>query len=121
KGPTKQNARVLSMADEHVFAEFICRIRAGDEEAAAQLVRQFERVIRLEVRRRLHDPTLCRLLDSGDICQSVLASFFVRASAGQYELDQPQQLQHLLVAMARNKLASQARKLHSQRRDSRRD
>jgi RNA polymerase sigma factor (sigma-70 family) len=109
------------MSDEHLFAEFIRRIRAGDEEAAAQLVRQFERVIRLEVRRRLHDPTLCRLFDSGDICQSVLASFFVRASAGQYELDQPQQLQHLLVAMARNKLASQARKLHSQRRDSRRD
>src|SRR5437899_2840332 len=46
KGPTKQNARVLSMSDEHLFAEFIRRIRAGDEEAAAQLVRQFDRVIR---------------------------------------------------------------------------
>jgi RNA polymerase sigma-70 factor (ECF subfamily) len=109
------------MAEDLAFADFLRRIRAGDQEASVELIRQFEPVIRLAVRRRLRDPGLYRLLDSVDICQSVLKSFFVRASAGQYELEQPQQLLHLLVSMAHNKLTLQARKLRTQRRDSRRE
>jgi RNA polymerase sigma-70 factor (ECF subfamily) len=54
------------------------------------------------------------------ICQSVLKSFFCRTAAGQYDLDTPEQLQRLLVTMARNKLASAARGQHRQRRDQRR-
>jgi RNA polymerase sigma-70 factor (ECF subfamily) len=109
------------MAQDQTFADFIRRIRAGDPAAAVELIRQYEPVIRLEVRRRLSDPALYRLFDSVDICQSVMLSFFVRAAAGEYELDQPQHLLKLLVAMAHNKLAIQARKLHTQRRDSRRE
>ncbi len=60
------------------------------------------------------------VLDSMDICQSVLKSFFVRAASGQYELDQPEDLQKLLTAMARNKLKYQVRKHTAQRRDRRR-
>jgi len=55
-----------------------------------------------------------------DICQSVLGSFFVRAATGQYKVETPEQLLKLLTTMARNKLISQARKAHAQRRDSRR-
>jgi RNA polymerase sigma-70 factor (ECF subfamily) len=108
------------MAEQKSFVDFVRRIRAGDEEAARELVSQFEPIIRLEVRRRLTDPSLFRLFDSMDVCQSVLASFFVRAAAGQYDLDEPEQLTKLLVAMTRKKVAFQARKQHSQRRDSRR-
>jgi RNA polymerase sigma-70 factor (ECF subfamily) len=108
------------MAEQGSFADFVRRIRAGDEDAARDLVRQVEPVIRLEVRRRLSDPSLYRLFDSMDICQSVLASFFVRAAAGQYELDHPEQLTKLLVAITQKKLAFQTRKHHYQRRDSRR-
>jgi RNA polymerase sigma-70 factor (ECF subfamily) len=50
----------------------------------------------------------------------VLASFFVRAASGQYELERPEQLLKLLAAMARKKLAFQARKERAQRRDNRR-
>jgi RNA polymerase sigma-70 factor (ECF subfamily) len=50
----------------------------------------------------------------------VLASFFVRAAAGQYDLEQPEQLLGLLVAMTRNKLAQQVRRHRSDRRDYRR-
>jgi len=50
----------------------------------------------------------------------VLASFFVRAAAGQYELERPEDLVRLLVGMARKKLAFHARKERAQRRDSRR-
>jgi RNA polymerase sigma-70 factor (ECF subfamily) len=55
-----------------------------------------------------------------DICQAVLGSFFVRAAAGQYDIEQPDQLLKLLVAMARNKLAVEARAQRRQRRDHRR-
>jgi hypothetical protein len=84
-------------------------------------VRQFEPVIRLAVRRGLRDPGLHRQFDPPDICQSVLLSSFARAGAGQYELERPPQLLRLLVAMARNTLAVQARKLRTRRRDSRRE
>src|SRR4051794_29284911 len=108
------------MSDAVPFADFISRIRAGDEQAAAELVRQYEPLIRREVRLHLEDRRLCRLLDSMDVCQSVLGSFFVRTSAGQYDLERPEQLTKLLVTMARNKVVSAARHQHRQRRDNRR-
>jgi RNA polymerase sigma-70 factor (ECF subfamily) len=96
------------------------RIRAGDEQAAAEMVRRYEPLIRREVRLHLEDRRLCRLFDSMDVCQSVLKSFFFRTAAGQYDLDTPEQLQRLLVTMARNKLASAARSENRQRRDQHR-
>jgi RNA polymerase sigma-70 factor (ECF subfamily) len=102
------------------FRELMARVRAGDERAAAELVSRYEPLIRREVRLRLEDRRLARAFDSVDLCQSVLASFFVRAAAGQYDLDQPGQLAALLVRMARNKLASAARHQNRQRRDQRR-
>jgi RNA polymerase sigma factor (sigma-70 family) len=84
------------------------------------LVRRYEAAVRLEVRMSLRDRRLGRVLDSMDVCQSVLASFFVRAALGQYELRQPADLIRLLVTMARNKLASHARKQGAQKRDVRR-
>jgi RNA polymerase sigma-70 factor (ECF subfamily) len=109
------------MSDQDTFTEFIRRIRAGDGQAAAELVRRYEPLIRREVRLRLEDRRLCRLFDSTDVCQSVLASFFVRAAAGEYDLDRPEQLLGLLVTMARHKLASAARRAHRERRDNRRE
>ena len=108
------------MPEETPFADFLARIRAGDQQAAVELVRQYEPVIRREVRLRLQDPRLYRVFDSMDICQSVLKSFFVRAAAGQYDLEKPADLLRLLVAMTQHKLAFQVRKQRSQRRDSRR-
>src|SRR5262249_36832779 len=67
------------------------------------------------------DPHLRRAFDSMDICQSVLASFFVRAASGQYDLDEPGQLRRLLVGIARNKVAFQARRQRAKRRDHRRN
>jgi RNA polymerase sigma-70 factor (ECF subfamily) len=77
-------------------------------------------VIRREVRVRLRDPRLYSRFDWMDICQSVMASFFVRAAAGQYELEQPDQLLRLLVVMTRHKLAKQQRRHRADRRDYRR-
>jgi RNA polymerase sigma factor (sigma-70 family) len=108
------------MSEADSFTEFIHRIRGGDEQAAAELVRQYEPLIRREVRINLEDRHLSQLFDSMDISQSVLLSFFVRTAAGQFDLQEPGQLLKLLVSMARNKLASAARREHQQRRDQRR-
>jgi RNA polymerase sigma factor (sigma-70 family) len=112
--------REPSPTEAETFAGFLQRIRAGDAQAATELVRQYEAAVRLEVRLRLRNSRLRRVLDSMDICQSVLASFFVRAAAGQYDLEHPNQLLKLLVVIARNKVAYQARRERAQRRDNRR-
>ncbi len=108
------------MAAEESFADLIRRVRAGDGQAAAELVRRYEADIRREVHARLKDSRLRRAFDSMDVCQSVLGGFFARAAAGAYELDQPEQLLKLLVGIARNKVAQYARKEHAGRRDQRR-
>jgi RNA polymerase sigma factor (sigma-70 family) len=105
------------MATENGFIDLIRRVRAGDEAAAAELVRSYEPAIRRAVRLQLRDPRLRRALDSQDICQSVLASFFFRAASGQYDIDRPAQLLNLLIIMARNKLVSQSRRPHVVRRE----
>jgi RNA polymerase sigma-70 factor (ECF subfamily) len=83
-------------------------------------VKRYEPAIRRAVRFRLADARLGPLLDSMDICQSVLGSFFIRAASGQFKLETPGQLVRLLTTMARNKLISKARRQHAQRRDTRR-
>jgi RNA polymerase sigma factor (sigma-70 family) len=99
------------------FADLIRKVRAGDAEAAVQLVQRFETELRIIARAKLNDPQLRRIVDSMDICQSILGAFFVRASAGQFDIDTPEQLHHLLGAMIRNKVTDHARRQKSQRRD----
>jgi RNA polymerase sigma-70 factor (ECF subfamily) len=102
------------------FRDLIQRVRAGDEQAGAELVQRYEPAIRVAVRVRLTSPQLRRLFDSMDVCQSVLGDFFHRVQAGQFELDRPDQLLKLLSAMARNKLTNLALKQRAARRDYRR-
>ncbi|MGD9724009.1 MAG: RNA polymerase sigma factor [Pirellulales bacterium] len=108
------------MDEDFSFVDFLRRIRAGDDGAAEELVRLYEPVIRREVRLRIEDDRLNRLFDSIDVSQSVLTAFFVRAAVGEFDLERPDQLTGLLVAMARNKLASRARRERRLRRDVRR-
>jgi RNA polymerase sigma-70 factor (ECF subfamily) len=98
------------------------RVRAGHAEAAAELLRHYEPVIRREVRVRLRvqDARVRRMLDSMDIAQSVLAGFFAGVAAGRVNPESPQQLVGLLAAVARNKLLSRVRDQRRQRRDARR-
>lgn len=103
-----------------LFTDLIVRIRAGDEAAAAELVRRYEPEIRREVRFHLRDPFLRRSFDSMDICQSVMGSFFLRAALGEYDLDRPEDLIRLLISMTRNKVIDATRRQRAQRRDHRR-
>src|SRR5437588_8454852 len=109
------------MPEQEPFVDLIRRVRAGEESAAAELVRRYEPAIRRVVRVHLRDPRLRRVLDSVDVCQSVLASFFVRANLGQFELDTPDHLLRLLATIARNKVTNQVNKHQADRRDYRRE
>jgi DNA-directed RNA polymerase specialized sigma24 family protein len=108
------------LADTEAFSDLVRRLRAGDPLAAEQLVRQYEAVIRLEIRSRIGDRRLRRAFDSMDVCQAVLGSFFVRAAVGQFDLERPENLLHLLKGMAQKKLLQQVRKERAARRDVRR-
>src|SRR5262245_11939427 len=105
---------------EEAFAELIARVRAGDDQAAADLVRRYEPEVRREVRFLLRDPFLRRAFDSMDICQSVMGSFFLRAALGEYDLGRPEDLIRLLISMTRNKVVDATRRQRAQRRDHRR-
>jgi RNA polymerase sigma-70 factor (ECF subfamily) len=109
------------MSGDDPFVDLIRRVREGDEEAAAEVVRRYEPAIRRVVRVHLRDPRLRRVLDSMDVCQSVLATFFVRANLGQYDVATPEDLLKLLGRIARNKLTNQVSKHQADRRDYRRD
>lgn len=108
------------MADDTSFQDLIRQVRAGDEKAAAELVRRYEQPIRVIARAQLSDPRLRRLLDSMDICQSVLANFFARAAMGQFDLERPENVLKLLATMARNKVKNHAAQQQAARRDCRR-
>ncbi len=108
------------MLDVESFKELMLRIRAGDQLAATEFVKEYEPLIRREVRLLLDDSRLKRLFDSTDIAQSVMCSFFVRTCGGEYELEDPRRLVGLLVAMAKNKLISTARRQLALKRDGNR-
>lgn len=105
---------------DNPFVAYVARLRAGDEAALEELVGRYAPVIRLEARMRLRSPHLRAVLDSMDICQSVLKSFFLRAAAGQFDIDRPEDLRKLLVKMACNKSLEAARREYAQMRDARR-
>jgi RNA polymerase sigma-70 factor (ECF subfamily) len=108
------------MTPDTSFDELMSRVRGGDADAAAELVRTYEPAIRAAVRGRMADQRLRRLFDSTDVCQTVLATFFARAALGQYRLDTADDLVKLLVTIARNKLLKQVTRHRRARRDYRR-
>jgi DNA-directed RNA polymerase specialized sigma24 family protein len=108
------------MTQDRSFPDLIRRVRAGEQAAATELVRRFEPEIHKAIRVLLVNFQLNRILDIGDISQAVLATFFARAAAGEFLVNDPEQLLKLLLTMARNKVRDEARKYQAQRRDRRR-
>jgi RNA polymerase sigma factor (sigma-70 family) len=108
------------MPDDPSFADLIARVRAGDEQACRTLVQKYGQVIRSVARTRLTHLGLRRLLDSTDVCQSVLAKFFFLTALSRLDLSREGQVKTLLATMARNELANHARRHKAARRDHRR-
>lgn len=98
------------------FAATVRLARAGDESAATRLVREYEGELLRYIRFRLTNPGVRRFLDSLDVCQSVLAAFFVHLRAGQLDLVRPRQVFRLLAVMAENKVRDKVRRHRTARR-----
>jgi RNA polymerase sigma-70 factor (ECF subfamily) len=107
------------MPEGGLLHELIRRVRSGDQDAAAEIVKLYQPHVLRAVRLRMRDSRLRLGLDPVDVCQSVMASFFARLALGQFDVDTPDQLVKLLDRMARNKVASQARKAQVTRRELR--
>jgi RNA polymerase sigma factor (sigma-70 family) len=96
--------------ENSTFPTFLAALRRGYPQAADELIRRFDPYIRRVVGLRLTDPRLRRILDSMDLCQSILARFLARAASGKFELATAEDLRKLLVTMVLNRIRSQARK-----------
>ncbi len=60
-------------------------------------------------------------VDGSDVVQSVLRTFFRRANAGEFQIDQESRLWHLLVRMTLCKVAALGRRHTAERRDVNRE
>jgi len=99
---------------ESDFERFLDAVRRGDRQAADELARRLEPYLRRVIHLRLTNRKLRQVLDSMDICQSILGVFFANANSRWLQIKTERELQHLLVTMAVNRLRSRAR--HERRR-----
>jgi RNA polymerase sigma factor (sigma-70 family) len=103
------------------FLTLLRQSRAGNEQAAAELMSRYGKHVQRVARSYVDGTPLQRVLDSSDICQSVMANFFLRMVAGQFELETPEQLLKLLATMARNHALKKLEYYKARKRDVRRD
>jgi len=104
------------MRSEIALQDILARARLGDEEAAARLVREYGPELQRYVHFRFTHPGARRFLDSLDVCQSVLAAFFVRLQGGNLDTVGPRQVFRLLMVMAENKVRDKVRRHQATRR-----
>ena len=102
------------MPESFDFSELIRRVRAGEDEATTSLSRRFEshvrRCARIQMRLNRIGDRVRTEVGTVDIFQSVLISLVYGLREGRFVLDHPDQLEKLLGAMVRLKLATIARK-----------
>lgn len=116
-------ARAEAPGGDGELAGFLERIRAGDDDAARELLTRYEAEVRLVVRRQL--PRLLRSrFDSLDFLQSVWGSFFRRmrnGEAGRAEFEDSRHLVAFLARAAKNKVIDEYRRAASQKQDMHRE
>jgi RNA polymerase sigma-70 factor (ECF subfamily) len=91
------------------FEKLLAAVRDGNRETATELVRQYEPYLRRMLHLRLTDRRVGHVVDSVDICQSVMKDFFAQAKPDRFVFQSPDDLRRLLVTMALNKLRNWAR------------
>lgn len=97
------------------LTELYQRHRGGEAEATERLFFYFaERLSRLA--QRYLGSKLTPRVDGDDVMQSALKSFLVRASAGQFRIENSQDLWKLLVTITVRKARQQVRAHHAERR-----
>jgi RNA polymerase sigma-70 factor (ECF subfamily) len=104
------------MPTDDSFADVMARLRAGDDDAAAQVFRRFTRRLVALARARL-DSRVRQKVDPEDVLQSVYKSFFLRCEQGKLSLGGWDNLWSLLTVITTRKCGRWARKFHTGRRD----
>jgi len=94
--------------NDEVLHSLVDRLRCGDAQAAEELLRQYEPILRVIVRRQLSAP-LRRKFDSVDIVQSVWADVFDGFRQDRWEFSDAAHLRAFLVRTARNRLINRSR------------
>src|SRR5262245_956158 len=102
------------------FAEFVTRLKAGDDRAATELFQRFARQL-IALARRRFDGGLRHKVDPEDVVQSAYKSFFFRYGAGNLEIVNWNSLWGLLALITVRKCAERAAYHSAERRDAARE
>ena len=108
------------MSHEEPLSQLLESLRRGENDAADKIQERFGAQVRRLARVWLSQRRLGRLMDSEDICQSVLAEFFNRYSNGSYEFTNERQLRALLARIATSRLLYHWQRHRTAKRDIRR-
>ncbi len=101
------------------FDRYLAELRQCDEAAITKFLTEFGPFIRRTLRYRLKRASLSAAADSVDIYQSVFGSFFLRLAAGEYEINDEQDLRRLIFSIAHKKFLMLHRRETAERRDYR--
>src|SRR5262249_17822468 len=91
------------------FTALLKRAQQGDDGAVAEIVQQYEDVLR-RAARGLLGPLLRPHLDSLDLVQSVHRSLWIGLRYGKFDITSPEKLIALAMTMVRRKAARKWRK-----------
>jgi DNA-directed RNA polymerase specialized sigma24 family protein len=103
--------RVVASQPDDDFQSLLARVRGGDESAAGELVRRYEKVVLRSVRSRL-GKSMRGAMDSMDVMQSVHRSLLTGLKNKRFQFASPQQLIGLAMVMVQRKVARHWRKLN---------
>ena len=101
-------------------ADLIHRVRAGDPAATTEVFDRYARRL-VDLADSRIGPNLAARVDGEDVVQSVFRTFFRRAGAGEFHLDEQGQLWALLIRITINKVRQAARRHTAGRRDAARE
>ena len=100
------------------FEQLMERVIGGDQDAATELFELYREPILRAARARMRNSRLRREIDSNDILNTVMKSFFARVKdvEGDWKLDTPENLLKLLRTMAKNKVIKRTRSQDAKKR-----
>jgi len=102
--------------DDARFPEWMKRVRSGEPAAVAEFVDRYGPLIRRAIRVRGTGGRLQRILDSEDLCQSVMRRFFAHKDDASTPAEDPAKLLNWLLEVARNRLREQRRRERATKR-----
>ncbi|HXG11211.1 MAG TPA: sigma-70 family RNA polymerase sigma factor [Gemmataceae bacterium] len=104
------------MSEDRSFDDLMARLRAGDNEAAAQVFNRFAHRLIALAQSRL-DRHVRTKVDPEDVLQSVFRTFFLRCAAQQMDLSSWDSLWGMLVVITQRKCGRRVGYYHAARRD----